>query len=205
MEICRDTWGVSVTLGLVIWTIRAEDAWELSHPEGFLVPANDPTPPACSDIPLPSGVAAIYLGDSRLHAPPWSPYSPIVTQDGRPILTIEKDPRGRIALTIDIRSRDGKIIARIKKNEFTVNQNNILSMKRPDRSTLIVIDQEGIEAVRLRYLNAYAIRFSGALYIPNRRGRVVIGEHEIDAGNLRLKGYCSAYSEFAGRLLISSE
>src|SRR5215470_209456 len=113
--------------------------------EGRLVAADDPMPPSACPSSVPSDSSAIFFGDSVAYTNRF-PFEAI-RAGARPLVTINKDSAGAVLLTADIRGDDGKIVARIVDGEFTVNQNNILSMKRPDASTLIVVDQYGREAI----------------------------------------------------------
>jgi hypothetical protein len=200
--VCWKWGGVVVIVVLAITTtafIRShEEQMILAQPSGLLEPASDPNPQACSHLVLPEGVSAVYMGGSRFHAS-WFPHSPLLRQNNSPVLTIEKNERGNISLTLDIRSRDRKIVARIVKNEFEVNPNNALNRTRPDRSTLIVRDQEGVEVVNLRYLNPHAIRFSGLLYLSDPETRIKVGDAEIvmdisGQGELTVGGGCASYN-----------
>jgi hypothetical protein len=67
---------------------------------------------------------------------------------------------------VDIRSSDGKIIARLDGNGFVVNEHNSLAMKRVDLSSLIVEDEYGREVLNARYLNPHAFRLTGVLQYP---------------------------------------
>jgi len=47
---------------------------------------------------------------------------------------------------MDVKGEDGRLIARLNGNGFVINRNNYLEMQRPDRTRLIVYDQNGNEA-----------------------------------------------------------
>src|SRR5260370_42625300 len=81
-------------------------------------------------------------------------------------IIIDRDETGRIALTVDILDKEGKVIAAFEKGHFTVVQTNVLDMKRSDRSTLIVRDHYKNEVLNVRYLNKRSLRFSGLLQYP---------------------------------------
>jgi hypothetical protein len=67
---------------------------------------------------------------------------------------------------MDILDKEGKVIVTFEKGHFTVVQTNILDMKRPDRSTLIVRDQYKNEVLNVRYLNERSLQVSGLLRYP---------------------------------------
>ncbi|PYV15688.1 MAG: hypothetical protein DMG21_14285 [Acidobacteria bacterium] len=106
----------------------------------------------------------LFMGNSVVKARTF-PHS-VVGVDGKDVIALDKKRDGSIALTIDVWSSDGKIVARIEKNEFVVNQNNILRMNRPDLSSLIVEDQMGKQVLNARYLNPRAFKIETLLYLP---------------------------------------
>jgi hypothetical protein len=129
---------------------------------GQLIPANEKTPPnACP--PVPSDGAIVMVGDLKAqNASVFSkfPHTIIVSERRGPVLVVDKTPSGSLALVLDLRSNDGKIIARIDKNGFVLNRNNYLEVKR-DKSSLIIIDEYGTEVLNIRYINSRAIAVSG--------------------------------------------
>jgi hypothetical protein len=94
---------------------------------------------------------------------------------------------------LDIRDSNHRIIARIEHNRFIVNPNNILTKRQPDRSTLIILDQEGNEVVNCRYVNEHTIRFTGRFYVEGRE--VVINESEVRIGDLGYSALCEPYHD----------
>lgn len=55
---------------------------------------------------------------------------------------------------------------RLDEGGFIVNRNNYLEMKRPNRSTLVVVDQYGTEVLNMRYINEKALKINGLLAYP---------------------------------------
>ncbi len=188
-------------VGCILYIYHLEVANELEQSADWLYPANDPIPAPESgcdkNFPLPDGSIALYLGNSRITAgrdvSMWQVITPQDRRIAEPVLVVEQDPRGRIAIDLDVRSKDQRIIARIKRNHFELNPNNILTHSRPDRSTLIVTDQEGTEVLRVRYLNPHAIYMTGTFYVVGQNEPVVISEDKQDmgGGRLVLSGACS--------------
>jgi len=83
---------------------------------------------------------------------------------------------GRITLSGKFFSRDGKIVAELKDNEFYINPNNYFRKKRPDTHSLVVYDQEGTEILKVRFINPHTIKFTGIIRHP--LATVVISETE---------------------------
>ena len=81
-------------------------------------------------------------------------------------MIIDRDAAGKLALSVDILDAAGKVIVTFEKGHFTVVQANILDMKRPDRSTLIVRDHFKSEVLNIRFLNSRSVQFSGLLRYP---------------------------------------
>jgi hypothetical protein len=93
----------------------------------------------------------------------------IFTVNGKNPLILNRDESGRIALTMDILDKDGKVVVRFDNGHFTVNQNTRLDMKRPDRNTLIVHDNYGNEVLNIRYLNKQSVAISALLQYSQAR------------------------------------
>ena len=174
---------------------RVQMAKELEALEDWLYPASDPDPPCSTMFPLPNNAIALYLGNSRLVAGKrvsmWSVINPQDRRIATPLLIVEHDA-DRVALDLDVRGKDGKIIARIRRNYFVINQNNILTKKRPDRSTLIVTDQDGTEVLKVRYLNLHAIHLLGTFYVIGQKEPIVIKEMTQNMGHYQISGACNA-------------
>lgn len=187
-------------LGCVYSVRHLQMTWELDQYESWLYPASDPLPypeSMCDEmVPLPQDSIALYLGNSRLTAGRdvrmWDAIDPQDRRIAQPILVVEQDSEGRIAIDLDVRSKDRRIIARITHNHFILNPNNILTRQRPDRSTLVVTDQEGTEVLNVRYLNPHAIHLTGLFYVVGQDEPVVIGEDKQHLGlGMSISRICS--------------
>jgi hypothetical protein len=83
-----------------------------------------------------------------------------------PILSIKRNSADSIAVIFDLRSPDGKIIARMDSNGYVVNRNNTLEIQKNDHE-LKVIDLFGQEVLDVKYLNRHALSIQGqALNFP---------------------------------------
>jgi hypothetical protein len=160
-------WGISAAIAaLYVIAIALTHYFErqerLRLLHDVLLPASDPLPPDRCGTKRPPNSLLIYYGGSMSYATQF-PY-PVFSYRRESLVTLDQDRRGDLTLSAEVRSPDGRYIAKIVKNEFTVNPNNIMRMTRPDRSTLIITDQYGETALNVRYLNPQAVRFLGRLY-----------------------------------------
>ena len=180
-----------IILALAAFGWLANDKREqkiLNEEAGFLLPANDPDPPGCEmKAPFNFGENSlkVYLGSIMVSYSIF-PHN-IFTVNGKNPLILNRDESGRIALTMDILDKDGKVVVQFDNGHFTVNQNARLDMKRPDRSTLIVHDNYGNEVLNIRYLNKHSVAISALLqYSQARPVRIekttVAGLCEADVG-----------------------
>lgn len=147
-------------------TGRIELARELSLNHGWLMPADDHDPiDPCAGPFTPPDALRIHLGNIMAYGTNF-PY-PILAVDGKKELFVNRDEKGRVAISLDVRSADERIIATILNGHFTVNVNNSLDMQRPDKSTLIVRDQYKREVLNARYENRTHLELSALLQYPN--------------------------------------
>jgi hypothetical protein len=175
---------IIVTLILAgLFVNSKREARELSLLYGILVPANDPFPPnSCGNID--QNHIAIFLG-SQISVTSVFPHK-IVEVERVPRVVVDRDKNGRLILIVDILSEDGKVIARLDRDGFVVNQNNFLRMKRDDRSSLSVEDQYGHLVLKARYLNSRALSLQGVLHYKNRVITFTengLGNCFVDSGN----------------------
>ena len=155
-------WGVSllifiIFLGLLVGTNSIKTQFELSQLHGWLYPSSDPIPPnRCGEIPKDS--LAVFLGSSVALTRDF-PHTVLTLKD-EDIIILDKHDDGSLAISMNVRSEDGRVIAKFEKGEFIINQNNFLEMRRSDRSSLQIIDQHNNEVLNVRYFNPQAISIS---------------------------------------------
>lgn len=176
-----------VSIGLAVNFFFQERYNAESETSGVLRPASDPnplTPHNCSPD-SPNDLAVFYGGGVA-----YSTFNPltIVEIAGKELLSVER-VNGNLLISAEIYDVYGKIIAEIKNNEFTINQNNFFRRERPDKSTLIVYDQYNVEVLNIRYLNPSAIKVLGTFRYKNRPP-VVIRENEMEFGGGIISGDC---------------
>ena len=164
----------------------------LSAFSGDLIAGNDPMPSnPCREpiIPTPSAVVVFY-GKSAAWADRF-PFAAIKIH-GETILAFHKRDDG-VAIDAIVKGSDGRLIAKISKNAYVVNRNNTLRMIRPDRSTLIVEDERGRQALNVRHLNRRAVKITGLLYYGPGLAITITDELMIfPVGPLSFDGGCFA-------------
>ncbi len=159
-------WSVAISLVIVLtevggmtWIRETQTAYELSLMAGVLLPANDPSPTFCAPR---NDELAVYMAEKGFETAMFP--QTIFAVRNVPVISIDRTSSGEVTLSLDIRSADGKLIVRIRNNRFQINKNNYFSMKRPDRSTLVVYDQNGAEVLNARFPNPHAFRLSAKIH-----------------------------------------
>jgi hypothetical protein len=162
------TLAILIFLAINLWGIRGiQVQYELKQPYGRLSPANDPTPVIpCGQLGI--GDVAIFLGTNVGIAKQF-PYV-VVRLNNQDRLVLNREPDGTIGLSVDIRSDDGKIIARLMNGKFEINEHNTLNRVHTDQSTLEVVDQYGDNVLHVRYLNPHAISLQAILRYSELKG-----------------------------------
>lgn len=135
---------------------------------GILEPDNKPTPPNRCSISVPAGAIRLLIdyGPKYLLGVDVVQVFPkiiVAHRSGEPILSMDRNKNnGNVALLFDLKSDDGKIIARLDESGFVVNRNNVLAIKE-DKHSLVVTDLYGKEVLYVRYLNPTAILVKGSV------------------------------------------
>ena len=165
-------YGVSVFIvvtaaAFVSFTDWVETQKQLLSFHAWLVPANDPSPPnPCSDIP--KNALAVYLGSNLMTFFNNQSHVYVLVAKGKPLIALDKNPDGKVALTMEIYDETEHIVVEIKKNEFRVaHPPAIFKKESKDKSSLVVvIPYHNKEVLNLRYLNPTAIQIRGSFRYP---------------------------------------
>jgi len=180
--------GISATilLGLILSIVFVrwiDNKHELSQLRGWLYPANDPLPltNACSKIITENGLLVFFNhewvggGDRFPHT--------VLRVKAKDIITLDRRSDGSIGISLDVFGKDGKIIAKIEKGRFAINQNNILEMVRSDKNSLRIIDQTGAQVLSIRYFNPQAIWVDAVLHYPGYPYKIEMRGSGLEATN----------------------
>jgi hypothetical protein len=132
---------------------------------GQLIPGNSPTPVnGCG--PVPKKDMVVIIGDEKqgngavVHN---FPHTILTSHTLGPIVILQKTTADSPAMiNLQMRSADGKIIALLDQDGFLANRNNLLAIRRDKgQHNLSIIDQYGIEVLRVHYINPGAISVAG--------------------------------------------
>lgn len=129
---------------------------------GRLIPGSEPTPQnRCRSVTAKELLVLWGVSGQEPNAQIVTHFPHVVLASQRfgPVLTLERDGSS-IVVFLDIRSNDGRVIARLNRDGWVVNRNNYLEMKK-DKSSLVVIDEFGHEVINVHYYNTHAILVSG--------------------------------------------
>jgi hypothetical protein len=164
-------WAVVGFIGIVFTGVLKsisglKSSTELRLFKGILIPAGDPTPPNNCGV-IPKGGVILFYGDDAAIVIQF-PHTVLYSGSLGPLIVLFRS-MDTVWVAEDIRDPEGKIIAHLGGDGFVVNPNNIMSMNRPDRSTLRVTDQYGIKVLDIRYLNPEALRIDGSFYYPGQK------------------------------------
>src|SRR5579864_359382 len=109
----------------VTWTIWNNK--ELSQLHGVLIPANEPMPhtPCGSSIGQKSVI--LMYGDNAAVVDQF-PHTVLHSRSLGPMISLDRLDNGSIVVLMDIKDPEGRLVARLDRNGFTVNPNRILTM-----------------------------------------------------------------------------
>lgn len=171
----------------------ANDGWnkwknksyiEMPSTSGILTPDNKPFLSDRAMPDLPDNSICLHLGDSIFCTNNF-PHT-VIQVANQPILMIDKKEKN-ILVSAKFFSEDLKILAELKENKFFINPNNYFRIERPNDHTLIVYDQQGLQALNINFLNKANIKLLGRFYFPGRPP-LIIEEKRMSFGGLIMGG-----------------
>ncbi len=133
----------------------------------WIVPANDPMGVNQCGSSDPQAVT-LYFGSNSSTALSF-PHV-LVRMKGKDMVSLERDSKNRLGISATFLDRNGKLIAKIENNYFSVNRNNYFTIDNPDDSTLVVRD-ESDNLLKIRFKNEREIVINSAfIYGPDGYG-----------------------------------
>jgi hypothetical protein len=169
-----------------------QQAAQETETHGWLLPAKDPTPPnGCSRIltVLPHDELVLLMGGAGVHTARNDKFT-VLQVGGCSLLSMQRATEG-IAFDADIFNEDGKLVAHIEKNEFNLSSGKYSYARRPDRSTLIVYDEQGQEALWVRYLNPTTVQIRGVFTCPMSQRSLRVTSDQIIGGGMIIDRACA--------------
>jgi hypothetical protein len=159
---------------------------------GALVAGNGKTPPTACMAANPAlrhrGLLIAFGGDAVIGRGN-GPFVPLRTGTC-PALSITRTPAGLMVNAFGFDS-DDNVVYRIRNNEFEQIVGGFLRGHRPDRSTLIISDDRGIETLAVRYLNQNTVQVRGTFRCGNTRPVRITDKSISIAGVSVGKGQCA--------------
>ena len=169
---------VALTTLALVKNQHLQFAAELKQYDGWLYSANEPDP--LGWCPATGKELSVYMGGQAVVISGFP--KNVIAFDGVPQVRVNRRPDGAVALNLSIKDADGKLIVDMGDDgKFTVNQNNILRMDRPDKSHLTIRDQKKEEVLNVFYVNQNTMILSARFYI---RGK------PYDIANTQIHGIC---------------
>jgi hypothetical protein len=152
---------------------------------GRLVPGDSPTPSnACSKFYQPKdGEVTLIIGDSADITGTF-PHT-FLSIGGFPVLSVDRVSSSSedLSLSVDLRDQSNRIAFRMNK-DGVVNKTNLILL-HPDKSTLLLQDEYGVDIFRARFLNPKVFEVSG---------KVSYCGQLLPVQNPMIHGYCSAFN-----------
>jgi Carboxypeptidase regulatory-like domain len=132
--------------------------------QGRLFPSNESTPANyCSNVIKGDGIL-ILMGFVTSYVDQF-PHTVLMVDD-KPRLVVHKESDGAVWLSLDIFGADGKIIASLDEDGFTVRPGSYFKLTKRDKSSLRIVDEYNDEVLNVRYVNPHAIWFNALLRYP---------------------------------------
>ena len=171
--------GPNATVNVGVSESTVGEMIALAKPSGLLKPSNEPIPEIiANDGTLADGELAILLGPFAISTPQSS--FTVLRLYGKDVVRIDRN-KNAIAVSADIWSEDGKIMASIETNRFRINPNRIAYFDTPDPHTLIVTDERKTQVLFIRYLNPTTVKITG-VFRSSGEHPVIIDENEMTFG-----------------------
>ncbi|HEY3102549.1 MAG TPA: hypothetical protein VGJ69_03105 [Pyrinomonadaceae bacterium] len=164
--------GILAVIGRAAWPTPVTFGPDL---HGVLIPANDPTPPfpeGCT-TPPPNAVILI-LGPAFGYT---TEGMPVLRTETDTLLSLSRGPGG-VYVSARVYSEANRVIAQIHDNEFHINPSQVFHRETPDWSTLVIKDNNGVEVLRVSFINRFTIKVLGTFFTPEM-GAVRVTDDEI--------------------------
>jgi hypothetical protein len=129
---------------------------------GPLIAANEKTPSnGCAEqgMHLPADHLLMIFGRDGVAGRGAGPFTPI-SAGSCPVLTFRRRGGGLVVDSFGYDS-DNNVVYRIRQNDFEQVLRGFLKERRPDKSSLQIVDESGHETLAIRYVNKNTVKVSG--------------------------------------------
>jgi hypothetical protein len=172
---------------------------EETETHGWLLPANEPTPPNGCDSMAPPKEAILFLFGSN---GVWSTSNEkihVFTLGSCPVLSMQHKAH-RLLIDADLFDNSGNLVVRITKNEFNlVSGQYSYGERSEDRSTIAVHDRQGNEVFYIRYVNPAVARVRGEFSCRDGTTAIITDDRVFDPKRRNLiSGSCQGNSRPEG-------
>lgn len=137
--------------------------------QGKLLPSGEPTPATSCPQFVGNGIF-ILMGFVTSYVDQF-PHTVLMVDD-KPRLVVHREIEGAIWLSLDIFGADGKIIASLDEDGFTVRPGSYFKLTKKDKSSLRIVDEYNEEVLNVRYVNPSRDLAKRASTIPRLESRV---------------------------------
>ena len=152
-------WGIVSVGSLYLQSPPSTDADD--NPIGLLLPANDPFPviQGWPDAPIPTNNFFAIIGGNIVVLTRIDPVS-LLRFHGTDLIQMSLNESG-LSISGEFYDKAQNIYAVFETNKFVLDRPNYWRTKRPDRSTLVIINHQNTEALNIRFCRTNYIQISG--------------------------------------------
>jgi hypothetical protein len=105
----------------------------------------------------------------------------ILTWRGVKMITMSRADNGTLVLNINVYDKDGRLVVRFDSDGFESNTTYL--KKQPDKSTLVVDDQNGTQVLKAQYVNLKYCVLDGTMTIDGQQVTIPGGTSQIRFGS----------------------
>lgn len=180
------------TIGCILAFVFSIYAYyfQLYVPEriGVITPDNESTPKFSKSCKPSDNATKIYFGSNLFF---WEDKQKfyIVSFYGNELIKIEETPQG-LYINATIYREDGRLVATVVDNQFTVNPNQYFKLESRDHHELRIEGKEGTLLLYIRYLNEKSILIEGVLAIQGK-SPITIDSDWVDSNNNHIGDSCA--------------
>ena len=182
--------------GSVFFVRGAQTRKRLQSFGDILVAADLPTPPnVCTEFTgsvLGPHPLLVLLGP--MAAISSLPHQNVVVIGDEKVLTMDRDPKGRVTISTDIYDANHDIVAELNKNNYDVDS-SVYKLERKDLSDLrVIIRHDKEEVLHVQYLNPETISITGVFRTKKDVLQVDEDNAYLNGESLPFHGVCGANS-----------